>query len=962
MDFGGKKDKRTPKTGSKFFRLVFLWINFDTFLFPVAGFSLRFCRVSEDNAICSRTEPRLRFIPHDIPSTVTGFDLSSNKISKIKVSDFTNLPVLEQIDLSFNLISQIDSYAFANLTSLKRLNLNNNHLRGLKDNLFDGLNNLTELRVCGNSIRQLASSCFKALTSLTFLDISNNRLQHLIKVRFVVQQLPKLRVLSLKKNDLKDFQSGMITNDSLALTSLDLSQNPLVFFGVTSDIFPNLTSFYLAQTRTKTQMKLKVGSKNFLSQVSSLDISELNLDVDGMGRLLGSVNSSLTFLKMNGMRHNLAEIINISCTIPTMSKLQLQHNKLLFVHPTLFQLCVNVTDLDLSKNDIEDIKDNTFASVSGLQSLTLSYNRLSSVPSAVKVLPYLVKLDLSGNKISEVGCHNFTNMTNLRKLYLQQNSISVLKDCVFKDLIKMEVLKLHNNSISILNGAFRKFLPRLQQLHLNDNKLTAIKRGEFGGLASLRNLFLQQNQISILVNGSFFGLTNLTSIQLQSNELNKHQIQNGVFDDLINLRTLDLRTNHIRYDDSSPLVHPPFSRLSHLENLVLLSQHRRGKSSLPSNILQGLTNLLYFSTRNCQLLTLNNGMFSHTPRLQTLDISSNELSDLSPELFYPIQSLENLYMSRITLRSLDFLTDANLTQLRFMQARKNTYSVISEDVIKSLPALEYVDIQGNSFFCDCDNAWFIRWVRENNRTQVFDAYNFECNYPSDLRGTKLLDFDIHFCVVDTEFICFISTTCATILLLVASFTYHFLRWHLTYAYYFFLALLFDTKNKNKKILNQYDAFVSYNAHDEPWVVGELLPKLEGEQGWRLCLHHRDFEPGKPIIDNITDAIYGSRKTICVISRRYLESEWCSREIQVASFRLFDEQKDVLILVFLEDIPTCRLSPLYRMKKLLKRKTYISWPRAQEHPEVFWEKLRLALRSGENREDERLHLTVVDRQE
>lgn len=35
------------------------------------------------------------------------------------------------------------------------------------------------------------------------------------------------------------------------------------------------------------------------------------------------------------------------------------------------------------------------------------------------------------------------------------------------------------------------------------------------------------------------------------------------------------------------------------------------------------------------------------------------------------------------------------------------------------------------------------------------------------------------------------------------------------------------------------------------------------------------------MENITDAIYGSRKTICVISRRYLESEWCSREIQVA---------------------------------------------------------------------------------
>lgn len=136
-----------------------------------------------------------------------------------------------------------------------------------------------------------------------------------------------------------------------------------------------------------------------------------------------------------------------------------------------------------------------------------------------------------------------------------------------------------------------------------------------------------------------------------------------------------------------------------------------------------------------------------------------------------------------------------------------------------------------------------------------------------------------------------------------------------YSYYLFLAFLYDTQQRNKCMLHgcQYDALISYNVYDEPWVLKELLPELEGEQGWKLCLYHRDFQPGKPIIDNIMDGIYGSCKTICVISHRYLESEWCSREIQVSSFRLFDEQKDVLILVFLEEIPTHQLSPYHRMR-------------------------------------------------
>ncbi|KAG7264583.1 hypothetical protein CRUP_014791 [Coryphaenoides rupestris] len=176
-------------------------------------------------------------------------------------------------------------------------------------------------------------------------------------------------------------------------------------------------------------------------------------------------------------------------------------------------------------------------------------------------------------------------------------------------------------------------------------------------------------------------------------------------------------------------------------------------------------------------------------------------------------------------------------------------------------------MKGNSFTCDCDNEQFLKWVITNKQTQVYNAYHFECNYPPDLK-------------VDLGFVCYISTACAVIVTLAVSFIHHFLQWHLVYAYYLLLAFLYNTKHRDKRA-HQYDAFVSYNANDDRWVLGELLPKLEDEQDWRLCLHHRDFQPGKLIMDNITDAIYGSRKTICVVSRDYLESEWCSREIQVA---------------------------------------------------------------------------------
>ncbi|XP_051246941.1 toll-like receptor 13 isoform X2 [Dicentrarchus labrax] len=162
-----------------------------------------------------------------------------------------------------------------------------------------------------------------------------------------------------------------------------------------------------------------------------------------------------------------------------------------------------------------------------------------------------------------------------------------------------------------------------------------------------------------------------------------------------------------------------------------------------------------------------------------------------------------------------------------------------------------------------------------------NAYQYHCSFPPSKQGTRLLDFDIQSCWMDVSFLCFVSSTCLVVLTLLASFIYHFLRWQLAYAFYLFLAFVYDNRKRKKGAPHHYDAFISYNVHDEDWVYREMLPVLEGEQGWRLCLHHRDFQPGKAIIENITDAIYGSRKTICVISRRYLQSEWCSREIQMA---------------------------------------------------------------------------------
>uniref|UniRef100_A0A3P9JYC8 TIR domain-containing protein n=1 Tax=Oryzias latipes TaxID=8090 RepID=A0A3P9JYC8_ORYLA len=777
---------------------------------PVGGFALKNCHVSRNTALCHNEI--LNAVPQDVPKTVTSLDLSGNKLSRIRRADFSHVPHLIQLDLNRNYILQLDSFSFSNLTSLQKLNLNHNKLDKLDSNVFHGLWSLTELRIAHNKIKVVSSTSFQSLPSLRFLDISYNKLQNLTNANMILEQLPQLQ--------------EFLTNTSVQLHAVDLSLNPFQDFRITADVFPNLLRFSIGLNKRK-PLKWDV-KKTFLRRVSSLDISQLHLTLSDMRSLFQAVNQTLTLLRLNAMKQNPNKLINLSCSVPSMSTLQFRRNKLRRIEARLLELCTNVTKLDLADNDIQAISEDAFKCLLRLKTLTLSGNKLPFVPSATRNLPGRYKLDLKSNSINRLQCQDFANQTELRILYLQNNSISNLKDCVFEDLVRLKILKLQSNKIIKLNNAFKRHLPNLRFLYLSNNQLAMIEKEEFKGLRSLQNLSLHQNNLGDLNEMSFSGLKNLIHMQLKANNIQKKDLDSDAFNALVSLKLLDLSNNHVQYKSEHPCK-APFSHLSHLEDFIFSAQRFRLKSHLP--------------------------------------------------------------------------------------ARGNYY----------------VDLQGNTFTCDCNNAQFLRWIKTSNQTQFYDAYNFLYRNPPSFKDKKLLNFDPSSCMVDTGFICFVSTTCSIVGLMLASLMFHFMRWQLVYSYYLFLAWLYDFRHQNKQSANQYDAFISYNNHDEPWVMDELLPKLEGEQGWRLCLHHQDFEPGK------TSKIPFSTEPALL----HLFS----------SFRLFDDQKDVLILIFLEEIPLNQLSPYHRMRRLLKRQTYLSWARAQ-NPQVFWEKLRRALQSGDDLDEGR----------
>ncbi|XP_042290742.1 toll-like receptor 13 [Thunnus maccoyii] len=925
-------------------RRLLLLLSLLLHLNPSLTYSLKSCNIdySEDSSAdvvldCSNGE--LVVIPDDIPGDVSSVNLRNNTIGRINREDFGFLSKLRLLSLDLNEIADIDDGSFIGLVALTKLRMRFNNLTNLTSNLFQGLSNLTTLDVGNNNIQFIDTSAFQFLTSLQTVKLDSNQLRQVSDIQPILQ-LPHLRELIIGDNQFHSFQTkDLLLNMSSSLQMLDVAHNELEKFSITTPIFPRLELVDISRCGHNASLEWDIPDKTLLRNITQLYFSYSSLPFKEMQNVLQSLDS-LMHLRLNHMREYINKgLLKTVCKIPTLKKLDLSYNQCPNISAKLVS-CSQLTELDLSITYMTELSQGSIRSMKQLKNLVVQGNFLSKVPDDISGLSSLEILDLSNNLLTELVCGDFLNTTRLTELYLNTNHIAKLDGCVFENMNDLKVLDLSENLLWTFGSAFKMGLQRLEFLHLSKNSLSILEEGDFKGLRSVKYLDMVSDNIKWVRHKALEGLNNLETLivllplTFEINFTGMQQLEN---------LTIYFNTD-IGFKKPPPNLYEAFPNLKSLKMLTIICKgdHFGYPFDIPSYILKAMDRLEEFTAVNLYVSAPHPKTFQFNSQLKNLTIEQTDLSDLDPELFRPIPNLKSLDLSKNKLRSLDFLAQVDLPALSWLKLRENELMVINETVFQSLPALTYLDLLGNPFACNCSNIGFIQWVKSNNQTQVVNAYQYACSFPVAKRGSKLLDFDIQSCWIDVNFFCFISSTCLVVLTLLTSFIYHFLRWQLVYSFYLFLAFLYDSRRRKKESPHCYDAFISYNVHDEAWVYREMLQVLEGEQGWRLCLHHRDFQPGKPIIENITDAIYSSRKTICVISQRYLQSEWCSREIQMASFRLFDEQKDVLILLFLEEIPAYQLSPFYRMRKLVKRHTYLSWSQAGQHTGVFWQNVRRAL--------------------
>ncbi|ELW65894.1 toll-like receptor 13 [Tupaia chinensis] len=876
----------------------------------------------------------------DIPGYTTHLNLTQNQIQVIPPYSFTNLTALVDLRLEWNSIWKIGKRAFWGLENLTLLNLVENKIQSVNTS-FQGLSNLETLLLSHNQITHIHKNAFVPLVRLKRLSLSRNFISNFSNVLEAVQHLPCLEHLDLTNNSIMSLDHS--PTSLVSLTYLSLQGNKLMELNFSVLSLPNLTTLDVSRNSHQAIQNVYLET---LPQLKSLNLSgvQVQLEMLSVKHLQNLREIDLSNGELRSGHLNLSTVCHLLRNLLILETLVFQKNATDAGGIKHLANCTRLLFLDLGQtSDLVDLNDSEFNAMPSLQRLHLNKCQLSFVSNRTwSSLQNLTALDLSHNMFNSFPDFAFSPLKCLQSLSLSRNPITELNNMAFKGLNSLKELNLAGCWIvAIDRNSFAQF-PNLERLDLGDNNIRTVKRKTFQSLKKLQVLILSKNRLEIIQSSAFFGLTYLHNLDLAYNSLPGVSVDFSL--GFENLKVLNLGFNKITYETTKTLHSPPFMKLKSLKQLNLEGQ-THGIQVVPTNFFKGLNGLEELRLGKNPIVFLDHLQFDPLINLTKLDISGTKDGDrslyLNTSLFKKLKRLKMLRLENNNLESLTPGMFSGLESLQVFSLRFNNLKIINQSHLENLKSLMYFDLYGNKLQCNCDNVWFKNWSTNTPNVHIPYLRSYSCQQPNT--QSLLVDFDDTLCNFDLGKVYFFFSFSLVLTTMLFSWFSSKLASSLRYGFYIFRAwYLAKWYRTEKKFI--YDAFVSFTATDEQWVYKELVPALEegGKPTFKLCLHHRDFEPGTDIFENIQNAINTSRKTLCVVSNHYLHSEWCRLEIQLASIKMFYDHEDVIILIFLEEIPNYKLSSYHRLRKLVNRQTFITWPQNANERPLFWARIRNAL--------------------
>ncbi|XP_060103796.1 toll-like receptor 2 [Heteronotia binoei] len=647
-----------------------------------------------------------------------------------------------------------------------------------------------------------------------------------------------------------------------------------------------------------------------------LDLSNRKLSDSKLKEKIDSWHCRATMDKIRGLNasHNdlnmdLSVLISLLLKMKNVHSTDMSYNKITNNGTHRTKMCnlksTNLLFLNLSHNPLRTLDNLCLPST--LKSIDLSFTSINKIPKELGgELFHLEEMYIQGNHFiyrpQPYGPASdfFHQALRINPIMVHVNVVSQIDfpQTPIQSLPhQVKHLQMSNCSIVELPEWFENTMAKLVFLDLSNNPLNLFPQLP----TSLQHLDLNNSNIESLIDMSHF--SNLTVLNIQNNKM----IGRLPAEHLpLSLKELDVSKNKLR---TFPLQE---------------AQQKIESLNVSGNLIMQLN--------------LNTSF----PLLTNLDVSHNIITELSHHMgeFLPALKYFNLSGNKIS-----FLQPGSLPQsLLELDISNNAITIIMKETFNNLQKLQVLTVQGKHFFCNCDLYWIVNTYLSSTRVKVNGREDMLCSYPPSKRGLLVEHSNL------TLLNCSLGlqmgiTACVAIFVIstIMTLCWHFDGpWYIKMGWYWCMAKRKQYEKSPQHKL--YDAFISYSEDDAAWTKATLLEKLE-TCGFKVCYHERDFKPGHPVLGNIFYCIENSHKVLFVLSPSFVNSCWCQYELYFAEHQVLNENQDSLIMVVLEDLlPNSIPQKFCKLRKLLKRKTYLKWSPEEHKQKLFWHQLTAIMKT------------------
>ena len=317
--------------------------------------------------------------------------------------------------------------------------------------------------------------------------------------------------------------------------------------------------------------------------------------------------------------------------------LNISNNNTSSLHRHVFHDLTNLTILRMDNNKLTTLDISVFQRMKYLQFLHLSGNHLNSIDGEVAIMPSLLVLDLSGNRLSVIRKNLFRDSPMLSVIILHNNSIRKIESGAFFNMTALRallacqsVLLTYISPCSLFSSKLSTIAPlenlvNLEILDLGRNAIHNVSGKEISPATRLRYLYLDGNEMFKL--GVLSNSSSIEFLDLRLNNLT--YITTSCFNGLQYLKTLNLSYNYIKYVGAFDFP----------ENVQKLGLSGNELSDLDS-INQGMPQLHTLEIRHNNLTKFD----INQPSVVNVDISENPLQNLSLQLCKRMPNLKDIFL------------------------------------------------------------------------------------------------------------------------------------------------------------------------------------------------------------------------------------------------------------------------------------------------------------------------------